>query len=190
LVEGHLPTEIAELALEPESFERLIEAMQKLIGVDRLHEIIGCAGANRFHRIVDAAEAGEHDDWSHVAIGPHHSNELDPVDSGQLKVAENEIDVAAFEDMKRCPSVACLHGLVTRATEDLHEDSEHRRIIFDAKNAGHGRTLPGVNLERQSKVQTARSKGPGGPIGLARRGLSAEMERAIAGGATPCAAGC
>jgi hypothetical protein len=60
-----------------------------------------------------------------------------------------------------------LYRHVPGAIEDLREDSEHRGIVFDAENTGHGGTLPGGVQKRQSAVEEARSKGPVGPNGLA-----------------------
>jgi hypothetical protein len=82
--------------------------------------------------VVDTAVTREHDHRRRVAIAPEHLEKLDAVDAGQLKVADDEIDVAALQQVKGLAGVPRGDKLMSGALDELTQGAEDIRLVVDA----------------------------------------------------------
>jgi hypothetical protein len=139
----HLATKLVVLGAEPGHLQCLRHRQLELRGLHRLRYVVDRARLDRGDRMLDARVAGEHDQRDVVSLASQHLEELEPGDPRHAIIGDDELHLAARQDLQRLGDVAGAERAVPRALESVFEDEPDRRLVVYVEDCRHDQDRTG-----------------------------------------------
>jgi hypothetical protein len=78
-----------------------VQHQQKLLGAERLVDVVERPQLHRLHRRVDGAEGGHHDELRVGLQRRRHGEHVHPVDAGEVQVQQHQVEELAPQPLQR-----------------------------------------------------------------------------------------